>query len=54
MIVVGIDVSKDTLVGVAINRSSKVKESFTLPNNPVEISKFLGEILSRYTYHCLL
>ncbi len=37
MIVVGVDVSKDTLVAVAIDKSIRIKHSFTVKNNKESI-----------------
>lgn len=48
MITIGIDVSKKTMVGVAINRFSKVKETYLFENNKDGIDKWLGEITSKF------
>jgi len=48
MITIGIDVSKKTMVGVAINRFSKIKEEFNFGNNKVEIDNWISCIINRY------
>ncbi len=50
MIVVGIDVSKETLVGIAINRASKSVGSFTLGNNRAEIGSWLTKMCVKYKH----
>jgi transposase len=47
MITIGIDVAKDTLVGVALNKSFKVIDSFTLINNQDQIKQFLVNQMSK-------
>ncbi len=44
MIVVGVDVSKDTLVAVAIDKSIRIKHSFTVKNNKESIDKWLNAL----------
>jgi len=44
MIVVGVDVSKDTLVAVAIDKSIRIKQSFTVKNNKESIDKWLNAL----------
>jgi transposase len=48
MIIVGIDVSKETLVDVVINRSTKVKISFSIPNIQEAIEKLLDGFQKKY------
>lgn len=48
MITIGIDVSKETMVGVALNRFSKVKEEFNFENNKIDIDKWISSITSKY------
>lgn len=50
MITIGIDVAKDTLVGVILDRSAQVKESFTIPNNHLEIDHWLEVITQKYVH----
>jgi transposase len=50
MITIGIDVAKDTLVGVVLNRSFKALESFTLPNNEEHINTWLKLITQKYSH----
>jgi transposase len=42
MIVIGVDVSKDALVAVAIDKSIRIKNSFTVENKREEIEKWLN------------
>jgi len=44
MIVVGVDVSKDTLVAVAIDKSTRIKNSFTIENNKENVDKWLNDL----------
>ncbi len=44
MIVVGVDVSKDTLVAVAIDKSTRIKNSFTIENNKENVDKWLIDL----------
>ncbi len=48
MIYIGIDVAKDSLVGVRIDKSSCVKETYTLINNPETIKHFLDAITKKW------
>jgi transposase len=48
MITIGIDVSKKTLVGVALNQFSKVKETYTFTNDKNGVEKWLDQIISKY------
>jgi len=48
MIVVGVDVSKDTLISVAIDRSIKVRNSYTTKNNKEAIATWLLELTGTY------
>lgn len=50
MITIGVDVAKETLVGVVLSRSSKVLDSFTLSNNPQQINKWLQLTRGKYTH----
>jgi transposase len=50
MITIGVDVAKETLVGVILSKSSKILGSFTLANNPLEINKWLQLIREKYTH----
>lgn len=50
MITIGIDVAKETLVGVILSRSSKILDSFTLQNSPLEINKWLQSTKGKYTH----
>lgn len=50
MITVGIDVAKEALVGIVLNKSSRVLGSFTLPNNPFQINRWLKRIRGKYTH----
>lgn len=44
MIVVGVDVSKDTLVAVAIDKSIRVKQSFTVENTRERVEEWLTSL----------
>ena len=48
MITIGIDVSKKTMVGVAINRFSKIKETYLFENNKNGINKWLEGVISKF------
>jgi len=48
MIYIGIDVAKDSLVGVRIDRSSCAKESFYFPNTKENIEQFLDQITKKW------
>lgn len=50
MITIGIDISKETLVGTILSRSSKILDSFTLENNPLEIDNWLQLTRQKYTH----
>lgn len=50
MIVIGIDVSKETMVGVALNKGFKVVESFTFKNTQEEITHWLEVIYLKYPH----
>lgn len=50
MIVIGVDVSKETLVGAALNRSSKAVGSFTIGNNYQDISAWLSQMGLKYRH----
>lgn len=50
MIVVGVDVSKETLVGTALNRSSRSIGSFTIGNNRGDISSWLAQMCLKYRH----
>ena len=50
MITIGVDVSKETLVGVALNRSSRLMGSFTIANSSPGINTWLLDILQKYTH----
>ncbi|MBI3282812.1 transposase [Candidatus Curtissbacteria bacterium] len=50
MITIGIDVAKETLVGVILSKSSGVLDSFTLENSPLEINNWLQSIKGKYTH----
>jgi transposase len=47
MITIGIDVAKDTLVGVALSKSFKVMDTFTFGNNQEDIKQFLMTQISK-------
>jgi transposase len=49
MNIVGIDVSKETLVGVRIDKSRRVRESFDIPNTKGEVGRFLTGLQSRFS-----
>jgi transposase len=49
MNIIGIDVSKETLACVRIDRSSKVREQFVIPNVEEDILALLGETKKRFT-----
>jgi transposase len=46
MIYIGIDVAKDSLIGVRIDRSTQVKEVYTFENNHTAIEKFLNTVIA--------
>ena len=48
MIIVGINVSKETLVGVVIDRSTKVKVSFSIPNTQEAIKQLFDSFQKKY------
>lgn len=48
MIYIGIDVAKDSLVGVRIDRSSRVKEVYTLENTQAAIEQFLAMVCTKW------
>jgi transposase len=48
MIYIGIDVAKDSLVGVRIDRSSCVKETFVIENTSSSIERFIGQISKKW------
>lgn len=48
MIYIGIDVAKDSLVGVRIDRSSRVKEIYTFKNTQTAIKQFLNSICAKW------
>lgn len=48
MITIGVDVSKKTLVGVALNRFGKTKETFTFGNDKAGIENWLAYIIGKY------
>ncbi len=48
MTIVGFDVGKYELVGVRIDRSAKVKETFTISNDPAEIAKLLDRLVKKH------
>ncbi len=48
MIVVGVDVSKETLIGVVLNRSSRSVGSFTIGNNREEINSWVTKMCLKY------
>ena len=50
MITIGIDVAKETLVGVILSRSSKILDSFTVENSPQEINNWLQLTREKYTH----
>lgn len=49
MVVVGFDVSKDSLYGARVDRSGTVKERWTLANNEREIDKLLAHLKARHS-----
>src|SRR5580704_3339669 len=48
MQVIGIDVAKDSLVGVRIDRSMRVKDTYAVINNPETITHFLDTVTKRW------
>jgi transposase len=48
MQIIGIDVAKDSLVGVRIDRSGGVKETFTVINNEETIEQFLDTVTKKW------
>lgn len=50
MITIGIDVSKETLVGAILSKSSKILGSFTLENSPQQINRWLQLTRQKYTH----
>jgi transposase len=48
MQIIGIDVAKDSLVGVRIDRSTRVKETYTVINNPETIEQFLDTVTKNW------
>ena len=50
MITIGVDVAKETLVGVILSRSSKILDSFTVENSPQEINNWLQLTREKYTH----
>jgi transposase len=48
MIYIGIDVAKDSLIGVRIDSSSRVKEVFTFENTQTAIEKFLNTVSTKW------
>jgi len=48
MIVIGIDVAKDNLVGVRIDKSSCVKETYIVPNTKESIEIFLTKVTKKW------
>ena len=50
MYILGVDVAKDSLVCVVINRSDKVKQSSTIANTKKEIGKLLKQLTSKYKH----
>lgn len=50
MITIGIDVAKETLVGVILSRSSKILDSFTIENSPLTINNWLQSTREKYTH----
>ncbi len=50
MNIVGVDVAKDSLVCVAINRSEKIKEIYTIENTSETIEVFLDLLSQKYKH----
>lgn len=50
MIYIGIDVAKDSLVCVRIDKSCRVKETYTIINNPETIEQFLQKITKKWKW----
>lgn len=50
MIIVGFDVGKYELVGVRIDRSAQVKETFVLANDPKEIDSVLNRLTQKHKH----
>src|SRR5277367_3407434 len=48
MQIIGIDVARDSLVGVRIDRSGRVKETFTVINNEETIEQFLDTVTKKW------
>jgi transposase len=48
MQVIGIDVAKDSLVGVRIDKSSRVKDTYVVINNPETIAQFLDTVTKKW------
>jgi transposase len=48
MQVIGIDVAKDSLVGVRIDKSSRAKDTYVVINNPETIAQFLDTITKKW------
>lgn len=48
MVVIGIDVAKDSLVGVRIDRSTRVKETFVIENTKEAIEQFLERVTVKW------
>ncbi len=45
---IGIDVAKDSLVGVRIDKSSRVKDTYAVINNPETIAQFLDTVTKKW------
>ncbi|TAL08303.1 MAG: IS110 family transposase [Nitrospirae bacterium] len=48
MVIIGIDVAKDSLVGVRIDRSSCVKETYLVTNTKASIETFLTKVAKKW------
>ena len=48
MVYIGIDVAKDSLVGVRIDKSYRVKEEFVIDNTKADIEKLLQQITTKW------
>lgn len=48
MTIIGFDVSKDELVGVAINKRGQIKDIYTIANNQAAINKLIISLRNKY------
>lgn len=45
--IIGIDVAKDSLIGVRMDRSASVRQTYSMANNIEEIEKFLDQVTTQ-------